>query len=148
MFVLQTCSATLRAIKWEISNYTIASLFAVYHATIEQSQIKKYDYIARARQHWENTLWNLLKRKKVAIFNRTTTTTKINKANCLKSFYRKKTMKHLRWIETQNISSYLCTIFPVQSALRLGGKPMLSSTNIEERNSAKTRRRSKMCAAV
>ena len=47
-------------------------------------------------------------------------------------------MKHLRWIETQNISSYLCTIFPVQSALRLGGKPMLSSTNIEERNSAKT----------
>ena len=34
-------------------------------------------------------------------------------------------MKHLRWIETQKISSYLCTIFPLQSALRLGGKPML-----------------------
>ena len=31
-----------------------------------------------------------LKGKKVAILNRTTTTTKINKANCLKSFYRKK----------------------------------------------------------
>ena len=68
-----------------------------------------------------------LKGKKVAILNRTTTTTKINKANCLKSFYRKKTMKHLRWNETQNISSYLCTIFPVQSALRLGGKPTLKS---------------------
>ena len=68
-----------------------------------------------------------LKGKKVAILNRTTTTTKINKANCLKSLYRKKTMKHLRWIETQNISSYLCTIFPVQSALRLGGKPTLKS---------------------
>ena len=35
MFVLQTYSATLRAIKWEIENYTTKSSFAVYHAIIE-----------------------------------------------------------------------------------------------------------------
>ena len=49
-------------------------------------------------------------------------------------------MKHFRWIKPQEICTYLCTIFPVQSTLRLGGKPTLPTTNIEERNSAKTQR--------
>ena len=47
-------------------------------------------------------------------------------------------MKHFRWIKPQEICTYLCAIFPVQSALRLGGKLTLPSTNIEERNRAKT----------
>ena len=97
-----------------------------------------------------------LKGKKVAILNRTTTTTKINKANCLKSFYRKKkNMKHLRWIETQKISSYLCTIFPLQSALRLGGKPMLKKIYMiyllnfcAGCSCDNNRRRFKMCPAI
>ena len=47
-------------------------------------------------------------------------------------------MKHFRWIKPQEICTYLCTIFPCNPHSDWEEKPTLPSTNIEERNSAKT----------
>ena len=81
-------------------------------------------------------------------------------------------LKHFRWLKTKEISTYLCTFRPGQFVPVQGILYMPPSTNIEERNRAKTqsavvfilltqasvhenfwyvysyRRRSKMCAAV